>query len=222
MAGQFEFLTYCVTTKEIQTNRYPRLRAHFSARGRGFVVILLSDFGARGEKSLILVTGSRDEAEFFAKLDGLSAAFGAELVKNTAGVGLHGVFADEELFGDFAVAEALGDEFQDFQFAGSDAEGFALCLVLDERLAGRDWDFFNDDPLLSTGQLETKPDAETGESGCDEPPVDFDGMFNNEETVLGPFEQGDEDSANKTIEEDVALHGGDWKKFYSGNGGMLE
>jgi len=39
---------------------------------------------------------------------------GAKLVKGTAAVGLDGVLADEEAIGDFAVAEALGDEAEDF------------------------------------------------------------------------------------------------------------
>ncbi len=155
-------------------------------------------------------------------MDGLSAAFGAELVKNTAGMGLHSVLADEEFFGDFAITEALGDEFEDLEFAWGDTEGFALGIVLDERLAGRHWDFLDDDALLCAGQLQAEPDTKCRKGGGDEPAVDFDGVLDDEETVLGPFEQGDEDSANKTIEEDVALHGGDWKKFYSGNGGMLE
>ena len=38
---------------------------------------------------------SAEEVEFFAELDGLGTAFGAEFVENAAGMGLDGVFADE-------------------------------------------------------------------------------------------------------------------------------
>src|SRR5690242_21034429 len=52
-------------------------------------------------------------AEFFRQLNRLGAPPGAQFVKNAAGMGLDGVFADEKLGGDFAVAQALRDEFQD-------------------------------------------------------------------------------------------------------------
>ena len=45
---------------------------------------------------------------------------------------LHGVFGNEKLRGDLAIAEAAGDEGEDFELAGRDAEGLLLAL-----LAGR-------------------------------------------------------------------------------------
>ena len=41
----------------------------------------------------------------------------AELIENIVQVVFHGLFGDEELFSDFLVAEALGDELDDFFFA---------------------------------------------------------------------------------------------------------
>ena len=63
----------------------------------------------------------RDEADLFADLYGLRAAFRAELVEETARVGLDCVFADEEFVRDLAVAETLGDELEDLEFAFGDA-----------------------------------------------------------------------------------------------------
>src|ERR1700761_1647563 len=97
------------------------------------------------------MTDSGQEAKLFAELDGLGAAAGAELIEDAAGVGLDGVFADEELSGDLAVAHALGDEFQDFKLAGCNAEGFSPGFVDGEGDAGGDFkrnrDFADDDGL---------------------------------------------------------------------------
>src|SRR5689334_15165612 len=79
----------------------------------------------------------RDEADLFADLHGLRAAFGAELVEEATRVGLDCVFADEELVRDLAVAETFGDERKDFEFAFGDAELSLLLFVEGER-AG-DW-----------------------------------------------------------------------------------
>jgi len=70
------------------------------------VVTLLDDFGFGGRKIMLSggVEGLRDEAGGLGYLDGLGAALGAKLVKEAAGMGLNGVFADEEAGGDFAIA----------------------------------------------------------------------------------------------------------------------
>ena len=65
----------------------------------------------QGEKSCFRVAeGLGNEAGGFGDLDGLGAAPGAEFVEEAAGMGFDGVCADEKAFGDFAVAEAGGDE----------------------------------------------------------------------------------------------------------------
>ena len=64
----------------------------------------------------------RDEADLFTDLYGLRAAFRNELVEETARVGLHSVFTDKKFLRDLAIAHALGDEFEDLEFAFGDAE----------------------------------------------------------------------------------------------------
>ena len=70
--------------------------------------------------------GSGENAWLFAELDGLRAAAGAQLVEGPAAVGFNGVLADEQAAGDFAVAEALSDEAEDFELARGDAKGLEL------------------------------------------------------------------------------------------------
>jgi len=86
--------------------------------------------------------GLREQAELFAALDGLGAAGGAEFVEGAGAVGLDGVFRDVELGGDLAVAEALGDQVEDFEFAGGDAEALLAGGVGGEgpRGGGLGWD----------------------------------------------------------------------------------
>jgi hypothetical protein len=160
------------------------------------------------------MTDSRQEAKLFAELDGLGASAGAELVEDAAGVGLDGVFADEELSGNLAVAHALGDELKDFQLAGSDAEGFAPGLIDGEGSSGWDFDldfkrnrdFADDYGLAGTVEAVAQPDAEDGEDGGDEAGVELEGVLDDEKAVLAPFEEGDEETAGKSEDEDVALH----------------
>ncbi len=66
-----------------------------------------------------------EQAEFFAALDSLGAAAGAELVEGATAVSLHGVLAHEEGFADLAVAQAPSHEIEDFQLAAGDAEALA-------------------------------------------------------------------------------------------------
>ncbi len=87
------------------------------------VVILLGDFAEMERKSCFRVTRSRQEAQFFAALDGLGAAGGSEFVKHSGTVCLDSVLGNEELRCDLAIAEAMGDKGEDFEFACRDAEG---------------------------------------------------------------------------------------------------
>jgi hypothetical protein len=129
-------------------------------------------------------------------------------------VGLDGVLADEEAGGDLAVAEALSDEGEDFELARSDAEGVELGLVEGEGSwggllvwRGGDQDFAEDDFFAGFGELDAEPDAEAGEEDGDDGAIDFEGVFDDEELVLRPTEDGDEDAADEAEDEDVALHG---------------
>src|SRR5437879_5130483 len=97
------------------------------------VIILLDDFAGVERKSCFWVTRSGQQAEFFAALHGLGAARGSEFVEGAGAVGLYGVLGDEQLSGDLAVAEAAGDEGEDFELAGGDAEALLLGCVWSER-----------------------------------------------------------------------------------------
>jgi hypothetical protein len=100
------------------------------------VVILLDDFARAERKSCFWVTRSGQQAEFFAALHGLGAARSSELVEGARAVGLYGVLGDEELSGDLAIAEAAGDEGEDFELAGGDAEALLPGCVGSE---SRSW-----------------------------------------------------------------------------------
>ena len=100
-------------------------------------------------------------------------------------MGFDGVLADEEAAGDFAVAEALSDEGEDFELAGGDAEGVELDLVEGEGGwgFGGDEDFAEDDFLARFGELDAEPDAEGDEDDGDDGAVDFEGVLDDEELV---------------------------------------
>lgn len=68
-----------------------------------------------GEISFVL---EGDVAAADALGDGLSARAGGELGHQGTDVEFHGVFGDVETPGDFLVADALGEELEDFLFAG--------------------------------------------------------------------------------------------------------
>jgi len=108
-----------------------------------------------------------DEAGSLGELDGLGAASGAELVEEAAGVGLYGVFADKEAGCYFSVAEAGGDEAEDFEFARGDGELGEAGFVGDEGLGGLGGNFLDNDGGLFAGEGEAEPDAEGGEEGGD-------------------------------------------------------
>ena len=55
--------------------------------------------------------------------DGLGAVAGAGLGEDPVDVGFHGGVADEELLGDLGVAEAGGEQGEDFGFAGGEPGG---------------------------------------------------------------------------------------------------
>src|SRR5262249_50727704 len=61
------------------------------------------------------------QPKLLANLDCLRTALCAQLPQYPAGVGLHGVFADEKLFSNLACTQSLRDEFQYVHLAGCDA-----------------------------------------------------------------------------------------------------
>src|ERR1700704_6110374 len=95
------------------------------AAGPG-VVILLDDFAGAERKSCFWVTRSWQQPEFFAALHGLCSARSSELAEGAGAMGLYGVLRYEELGGDLAIAQAAGDEGEDFELAVGDADALLL------------------------------------------------------------------------------------------------
>jgi hypothetical protein len=149
---------------------------------------------------------SGEKAEFLAELHRLRSSSRPEFVENTAGMGLHRALAHKKLLGDFAVAQALGDQFKDLKLAAGDMEILSFSLVQDERSPGRDRDLLHNNCLAFCCQLEAKPDAQNGKGRGGQSAVDFDGMFDDQEPILCPPEQGNQDSTDQPVHEDVALH----------------
>jgi len=136
---------------------------------------------------------------------------------------LDGVFGNEKLRGDLAIAEAAGDHGEDFELAavmprvcwrtvlGAKGRGFRgnTYFLHHDRFA---------DGLATARDAEAKPYAEGREKDGDERAVELDGVLDDDEAVFGVLEDGDEDAADETEDEDVALHDGVVKK-YNGDGG---
>ena len=88
------------------------------------------------------------------------------------------------------------------------------------RALGGDKHFFHDDGFAdgfaAAGDAEAEPDAEGREEDGDEGAVELDGVRQDDEAVFGVLEGGDEEAADDTEDEDVALHGGIGKKYIAG------
>ncbi len=133
---------------------------------------------------------------------------------------LDGAFGNEKLGGDLAIAEAAGDQGEDFEFACGDAEGLLAGGIGSEGFEGAGFrgggHFPHDDSFAdgfaTAGDAEAEPDAESREEDGDERAVELDGVLDDDEAVLGVLEGGDEEAAHETEDEDVALHGGVAKK----------
>jgi hypothetical protein len=164
---------------------------------------------------------SWQEAQFFAALDGLSAASGSQLVEGAGTVGLDRVFGNEKLRGDLAVAEAPADQGEDFELACRDAEGLLLSRIGSEGFEGAGFrgnkhfpyhDRFADG-FATARDAQAEPDAEGGEEDGDKRAVELDGVLDDDEAVFGVLQGGDEETADETEDEDVALHDGVVKKY---------
>ena len=158
------------------------------------------------------VTRSGQKAEFFATLDCLGAAGGSELVEGAGTVSLDGVFRDEEFRGDLTVAETAGDQGEDLELACRDAEGLLAVGIGSEGDGSfrgdkhfSDHDGFADD-FATARDAEAEPDAEGREENGDKRTVELDGVLNDDEAVFGVLEDGDEEAADETEDDDVALH----------------
>ncbi len=136
---------------------------------------------------------------------------------------LDGVFGDEELRGDLAIAKAAGDQSEDFEFACRDAEGLLAegigsegGLPLGGGFRGDKHFLHHDrfaDGFAAAGDAEAEPDTEGREEDGDERAVELDGVLDDDKAVFGVLEDGDEEAADETEDEDVALHEGVVKKY---------
>lgn len=175
--------------------------------------------------------GLRKEAEFFAALDGLGAAGGSEFVESAGAVGLDGVFGDKELGGDLPIAEAARDQGKDFELACCDAEALlARCVGSEgDRSRGGNHDLSHDhgfpsgfaDGFAGAGDAQAEPDAEGGKEDGDQRSVKLNRVLEDHETVFGVLEDGDEEAADDTEDEDVPPHDG-WKKYSGGRTASLK
>jgi hypothetical protein len=180
------------------------------------VVILSHDFAGIQQKSCFRVTRSREQPQFFAALDSLGAARGSELVEGAGAVGLDGVFGDKELGGDLPIAQAAGNQGESFELAGGDAKGLLLGDVGSEGFGS--WGWYGDEHLLhydrfpdglaTAGDAETEPDAKGGEENGDERAVELDRVLDDDEAIFGVLEGGNDKAADKTEDENVAIHDG--------------
>lgn len=122
---------------------------------------------------------------------------------------LHRVLADEQTFGDFAVAEARGHCLQNLELTRCDAELREFRLIplewSDDRYFYMYRNFLNDDCLFRTRQFAAEPDAEHREHQGDDAAVDLERMFDDEKSVLDDLEQGDEKPAQDAVDEDGFL-----------------
>jgi len=84
----------------------------------------------------------------------LSSSFGAQLVKQVAGVRLHCVFSYEKFFGDLSIAHALSDELEYLELALGDGKLTQLPCVQREWLRTVDRDFLYDDNFFLPGEFE--------------------------------------------------------------------
>src|ERR1051325_6862271 len=118
---------------------------------------------------------SRNESPFLTQLDSLRPPPRSQLVEDAAGMGLDRVLADEELLGDFAVAQTIGDELQDLQLAGGDAQFLEFAGIDLKRTARGNRAFLYDN--LRLRELEPQPDPNTGKDRRPEPAIDLERMF---------------------------------------------
>ena len=127
----------------------------------------------------------------------------------------HRVFADKKFGRDLAVAQALGNQLQNFQLARRDAQAFAFFCVGNERFATggagrgdrrRYRNFLHHNRLACFGQLQAQPNAQHRENRGGEATVNFDGVVDDQEAVLGPLQHRDQDSADQPVNEDMTLH----------------
>jgi hypothetical protein len=115
---------------------------------------------------------------------------------NSTGVGFDRVLVQIKLLGDLAVAHALGNPFKDLKLAARDAELLLFLFVREEGFPGRDRNLLHNDRVLRSCQLEAELDPNSGKHRRGQSSVDFDQMFDYQEAILRPLEDGNQDSTD--------------------------
>src|SRR5437879_1594447 len=149
-------------------------------------------------------SSSRNQSQLFSQLHRLSSAPGAQLVEQAAGMGLDGVFADEEFFGDLAIAQAAGNQFEDFELAARNPELGQSRLVQSKELRRRH--FSDDDRFFVPSKFESEPDPQYGEKQRYYSAIDFDRVLDDQKAIFDQLQDDDQDSAAETVNKDVLLH----------------
>src|SRR5258708_4644366 len=146
----------------------------------------------------------RNQSQLFSQLNGLSSAPGAQLIEQAAGMGLDGVLADKEFFGDLTIAQAVGNQLEDLQLAARNPELGQSLLVQSKELRRRHLP--DDDRFFVFGEFESQPDTHGREKQRDQSAIDFDGVLDDQEAILDQLQDDDQDSAAETVDKDVFLH----------------
>ena len=134
------------------------------------------------------------------------------------------VLGNEKLRGDLAIAQAAGNEGEDFELTCRDAEGLLAGRIgsegFDSGFSGDEHFLHHDrfaDGFATARDAEAKPDAKGREEDGDERGVELDGVLDDDEAVFGVLKDGDEEAADETEDENVAPHDGVVKQ-YNGDG----
>jgi len=127
-----------------------------------------------------------------------------------------GVFGNEKLRGDLAIAQAARDQGEYFELACRDAGLLLVGRVGRERY---EWGGFCGDThflhydrfadgFATACDAEAEPNAEGREEDGDQRAIELDGVLDNDEAVFGVLKGGDEQATDETEDEGVALHVG--------------
>jgi len=144
----------------------------------------------------------------FPQQNSLRAATRAQLVEGPAAMGFDGVLTHEKPVADLAVAQTLSDQAENLQLTRRNAKSVELRLVQRKRSRrlSRNQDLAEDNPFPRLSQLDAQPDAEACKDDRNKGAIDFDGVLDDEEPILRPPQDGDQDAANEAEDENVAWH----------------
>src|ERR1700692_73029 len=147
-------------------------------------------FAAGSKKSYVRATNSRQQTEFLPKLHRLRSPPGPQFVENPTGMCLDRVLAYKKFFSDLAIAHSLRYQLQDLQLSPRNPQVLSLSLVRDKWLPARDRHLLRHNPILPSGQLKPQPNTQHRKCRRDQPTINLNRVFNYQEPVLRPLQQG--------------------------------